>query len=148
MARIDSYYTDTLTVSGQVSLESQIISNVAFPTLVGSTVQMTSDQYLVAFTIATASAKNVILPPNPTIGETHIIKSWLVGAGGGGGSIVIKVSGTQKIDGRNFVDSTGFSTATINSATGGSTNGSITLLYASADLWFVIASVGNINYSA
>ena len=143
MARIDSYYTDTLTVSGQVSLESQIISNITIPAPVGSTIQMTSDQYLVAATLGSLSTVNVVLPANPTIGETHVIKAYL--NSGSFGTVNVKVSGLQKIDGNS--SGAGFSQASIQAGSGASTNSSITLIYGVTDLWFVVAEVGTVNYS-
>ena len=142
MARIDSYYTDTLTVSGQVSLESQIISNIAIPAPVGSTIQMTSDQYLVAATLGNNTV-NVVLPANPTIGETHVIKAYL--NSGSFGTVNVKVSGSQKIDGNS--SGAGFSQASIQAGSGASTNSSITLIYGVTNVWFVVVEVGTVNYS-
>lgn len=143
MSRLDSYFTDSLTVNGQVDLNSTIVSNVAIPTPTGSTIQMTSDQYLVAATINALTTVNVILPISPTIGETHIIKA-LAEVGSAFGTVYVVCSGGQKIDGAS---GSGFSKAGLSAATGGSTNSSITLVYGRADLWFVVSEVGTVNYT-
>lgn len=143
MSRLDSYFTDSLTVNGQVDLNSTIVSNVVIPAPTGSTIQMTSDQYLVAATINTLTTVNVILPTSPTIGETHIIKS-LAEVGSSFGTVNVKVSGGQKIDGASGA---GFSQASLSAATGGSTNSSITLVYGRTNLWLVVSEVGNVSYS-
>jgi len=140
MSRLDSYFTDTLTVNGQVDLNSTIVSNVSIPTPIGSTIQMTSDQYLVAATLNSKN-RNVLLPTNPTIGETHIIKALVES---GFGTVYVKGSGLQKIDGASGA---GFSQASLTGATGADINASITLVYGRLDLWFVVSEAGNVNYS-
>ncbi len=144
MSRLDSYFTDSLTVNGQVDLNSTIVSNVAIPTAIGATIQMTSDQYLVAATLGVLSAVNVLLPTSPTIGETHIIKALGLS---GGGTVRVIVSGAQKIDGNDGISVNSFVQAALLSATGGTTNGSITLVYGATNLWLVVSTLGNVNYS-
>ena len=144
MSRLDSYFTDSLTVNGQVDLNSTIVSNVSIPTPVGSTIQMTSDQYLVAATLGASFLRNVILPINPQIGEIHIVKALLQSAGAG--TVKVKVSGSQKIDGDNGVN-LWFTEITLGGATGGGTNAAITLVYGATDLWLVVGQIGNVTFA-
>ena len=146
MSRLDSYFTDSLTVNGQVDLNSTIVSNVAIPTPVGSTIQMTSDQYIVAASIGTGiTTLNLLLPENPTIGQMVIIKMYLTGAGG---TLNVIVSGTQKIDGKNAGVNNPYVKMIINNAPTGPMP-AITLVYGKTDLWFVLNdfSSGSITYS-
>ena len=146
MSRLDSYFTDSLTVNGQVDLNSTIVSNVAIPTPTGATIQMTSDQYLVAATLGVLNTVNVLLPTSPTIGETHIIKALGL-SGFGAGTVRVIVSGSQKIDGSDGLSFNTFVQVNLTGATGGTTNSAITLVYGATNLWLVVNTLGNVNYA-
>ena len=125
------------------SNESVYVTNF---TIVGSSLTITSDQFLVAMTLAdNGSNKNIYLPENPKLGETHIVKAYTVG---GYGSSVCNVFANTNNSLNRFDGGygKGFTALTLMAGLGSTTGGGAEVVYVGNHTWLVVGITGNVNF--
>ncbi len=115
-------------------------------TIVGASLTITSEQFLVAMTLADSGFdKNIYLPENPKIGETHILKAYTVG--GYGTSICNVFANTNNSPNRfDGGYGKGFIALGLMAGLGSVTGGCAEVVYVGNHTWLVVGTTGNVNF--
>jgi len=115
-------------------------------TIVGASLTITADQFLVAMTLAdNGFNKNIYLPENPKLGETHILKAYTVG--GYGNSICNVFANTNNCPNRfDGGYGKGFIALSLMAGLGSVTGGGVEIVYVGNHTWLVVGTTGNVNF--